>query len=595
MLRRLLRLDEDRILREQLRLLLGTVGISVVPAIFLSAVLVWALHRGDNLPGLVLWALGVSGSKLLNAYHARRILNNGMPLQGSVSLVCTLMLLNAVDGVLWGALTWVTLRQESVVGTVLVLTVMAGVTSNAMSVLAPVLPVFLAFCLSAVALVSSKLMLTNDPEYHTLAYVTILYVATHVAQGRIAANAARAAINLRFENLDLIERLRGQTERAQVAHQRAEDANLAKSKFLAAASHDLRQPIHAVGLFLEVIGRGELNALQREMLENARGTSLASADMLNTLLDFSRIEAGVIQPILQPVSLQRVLSKVESEMAPQATGKGLFYRTRETNLSATADPMLLELILRNLVSNAVRYTSSGGLLVGCRRRGAAVWLEVWDTGMGLAADQYGEIFREFHQLGNPERDRKKGLGLGLAIVDRLVRQMGLQLALKSTLGRGSVFRIELPWCDSAAVAAEPELHYPASTPLKLSVLVIEDDDAVRLGMAQLLRHWGCDCVAVATIEAAQEAAGSKRPDLVISDYRLKEQRTGAQAIAALRAQVGSELPALIITGDTAPERLRDAKATGIPLLHKPVSPSILYQRLQEIELSLQPLPAKNWP
>jgi CheY-like chemotaxis protein len=273
-------------------------------------------------------------------------------------------------------------------------------------------------------------------------------------------------------------------------------------------------------------------------------------------------------------------------MAPQANGKGLFYRSRETRCSVTADPVLLEQILRNLVSNAIRYTDRGGVLVGFRRRGDALILEVWDTGIGIAADQQEEIFREFHQLGNSERDRNKGLGLGLAIVDRLVNQLGWKLSLKSVPGRGSVFRLELPVCASPAVAVDPQRAYRVSRPLTLRVLVIEDDEAIRLGMAQLLRDWGCDCAVAESIEEALTVADLKRPDLVISDYRLREQRTGAQAIEALRHRLGRELPALIITGDTAAERLREARSTGVPLLHKPVSPSLLYQSLYDIEENL---------
>jgi signal transduction histidine kinase/CheY-like chemotaxis protein len=589
MQRRLLRLDEDRVLLEQLKLLLGNVGMSVIPTVLLSAMLFWTLRTDSNAVGLAVWVVAVNSSKLINAYHARQTLKRGLRPQESRALVWTLMALNAVDGVAWGVLPWVTLNDASVVGTVLVIAVMAGVTSNAMSVLAPVLPVFLAFCVCALVAISVKLALMADPQYHTLALVTVLYVVTHIAQGRVAASAARAAISLRFENLDLIERLRGETDKAQAAYKAAEEANLAKSKFLAAASHDLRQPIHALGLFLEVIGRGELSAIQREMLENARGTSLASADMLNTLLDFSRIEAGVIQPQVQPVAIQTLLTKIESEMAPQAMVKGLFYRSRERHCMVDSDPGLLDLVLRNLVSNAIRYTRQGGVLVACRKRGDSLVLEVWDTGIGIEANQQQEIFREFHQLGNPERDRNKGLGLGLAIVDRLVRTLGLELTLRSEPGRGSVFKLKLPLSRSpidVAGLTKDEAYQPQRR-LSLAVLVIEDDEAIRLGMAQLLQDWGCACAAVESIDLALEAAGERRPDVVISDYRLRDQRTGAQAIQALRAKYGADLPALLITGDTAPERLREAQATGVPLLHKPVLPALLYQSLYQIEVKLQ--------
>ena len=577
--RHLLQLDEGRVLVEQLRLLLGNVGMSVVPTFFLTILLLLTLARDDNAPGLVSWVLAVIASKLFNAWHARRTLSAPISQERAPRLAYTLMLLNALDGVAWGGLPWVTLDSASVTGTVLVIAVMAGVTSNAMSVLAPVLPVFLAFCVCAVAAIALKLSLMADPAYQALALISLVFVFTQVAQGRVAAMAARAAINLRFENVELIGLLREETGKARAARQEAEQANLAKSKFLAAASHDLRQPVHALGLFLEVIGRGELSPMQREMLGNARASSLASSEMLNTLLDFSRIEAGVIEPQVRPFHLQPLLGKIETELAPQAVAKGLVFRSRETHVTILSDPVLVELIVRNLVSNAIRYTGHGGVLLACRARGDQVLLEVWDTGVGIEQSQQQAIFCEFHQLGNPERDRNKGLGLGLAIVDGLVRTLGLQLTLCSRPGRGSLFRLTLPRSLVQVSIEEPAVNFSPVRALAMRVLVIDDDEAVRIGMLQLLRDWGCACEAVESIEAALEAARRHRPDIVISDYRLREQRTGAQAIAALRAELGADLPALLITGDTAPDRLREAQASGVPLLHKPVSPSLLYRRL----------------
>jgi two-component system, sensor histidine kinase len=582
MLRKLLLLEEGRVLVEQLRLVLGNVGMSVIPTIVLSSVMVWALHDDGSTTAVVIWALAVNASKFLNAYHARRILAAGVHAKDANTLVWTLMLLNAADGLAWGGLPWVTLDHASVAGTVLVVAVMAGVTSNAMSVLAPVLPVFLAFCITAVTAMAVKLTLMPDPEYQILAYITMLYIATHVAQGRVVAHSARAAISLRFENVDLIERLRTETDKARAAHKQAEQANLAKSKFLAAASHDLRQPMHAQGLFLEVIGRGELTNTQREMLNNALATSRASTEMLNTLLDFSRIEAGVVEPQLQAFELQLVLNKIDAELAPLAVAKGLVFRSRETRAVVYSDPMLVELILRNLVTNAIRYTQSGGVLVACRMRGGAVSLEVWDTGIGVEASQKQEIFREFHQLGNPERDRNKGLGLGLAIVDGLVRVLGHHLTLASKPGCGSVFKLLLPLSEAPVSEKFHAVETVSLDRLALKVLVIDDDAAVRTGMAQLLREWGCFCQAAESVDEALEIARMDCPDIVISDYRLREHLNGADAISMLRAELGSEIPALLVTGDTAPERLREAQASGIPLLHKPVTAKLLFNKLIEL-------------
>jgi signal transduction histidine kinase/CheY-like chemotaxis protein len=584
---RWLQLDEDRVLLAQLRLLLNHVGTSVGSTIFLSTLLVWTLGTPDNLWGLGLWAVTVIASKLLNFYHARRTLQAGLTAAQAPQLVGTLMALNAADGVAWGLLPWMALDSASVAGAVLVIAVMAGVKSYAMSVLSAVFPVFVAFCVFDAAAIALKLWHMNDPAYHTLAVVALLYVGTLIAQSHASAKVTRSSIALVFENTDLMARLRQETNKAHAAHQEAVKANLAKSKFLAAASHDLRQPIHAQGLFLEVIGRGELSPLQREMLNNARATADASTELLNTLLDFSRIEAGVIGAQEHAFCMQPLLNKIETELAPQATAKGLVFRSRETHAGVQSDPALVALILRNLVSNAIRYTDTGGVLMGCRTYPQRVVFEIWDTGIGIDPSQHEAIFREFHQLGNPERDRNKGLGLGLAIVEGLVRLLGLQLSLASVPGRGSVFKLTLPRSHAAlsthelvhALTHEGALADVPPPPLKKWVLLIDDDAAIRTGMVKLLTDWGCWCLEAESTDEALRLARTQRPDLVISDYRLREQRTGAQAIAALRAACGPELPALVITGDTSPERLRETQASGLPILHKPVSPSLLHRTL----------------
>jgi signal transduction histidine kinase/CheY-like chemotaxis protein len=379
------------------------------------------------------------------------------------------------------------------------------------------------------------------------------------------------------------QNLHEQMRKVQAAQREALLANTAKSKFLAAASHDLRQPIHAQGLFLDVLSRTTLDVQQHEMLAKARVASDASCEMLDTLLDFSRIEAGVVKPFVQPFPLQPLLNKIEREFESQADARGLAYRSRETGLVLQSDPSLVELILRNLVSNAIRYTERGGLLVACRARGDHAVIEVWDTGIGIAPSHQQEIFREFHQLGNPERDRRKGLGLGLAIVEGLANTLGHRLSVSSMLGRGSVFRLAVPVAGAAARIDQPEQVQRIAPRLNVRVLVIDDDEAVRAGMFLLLRDWNCACEVAETIEEALALARVQPPDLVISDYRLRDQRSGMEAIVALRALLGKALPALLITGDTAPTRLREAYDSEIPLLHKPVSPGELYQKLVEVQ------------
>jgi len=446
------RLPEDRMLVEQLRLQLGNIGSSLVPTLVVAAILVWLLANEQNALALGLWCVVIVSLKLYLAWDARRLLAMQILPEQAPALMRRKMLLNLIDGAAWGALAWATLGTTSVAGSVLVVAVLAGVAGSSMSSLAPILPVFVVFAVSEGLVLGAKLWTLDDPAYKTLALVIALYLATLIGQARNGTRAARRAIALRFENLELIERLRVETEHAQAAHRDAEEANLAKSKFLAAASHDLRQPIHAQGLFLEVLARTPLTVPQQSALANARATWQASAEMLDTLLDFSRLEAGVVQPQNQVFALQPLLNRIENELAPQADVKGIVYRSRETHTWVDADPALVALILRNLVSNAIRYTERGGVLVGCRIRRDKVLVEVWDTGVGIDPSAYQEIFREFHQLGNVERDRRKGLGLGLAIAQGLARALGQQVTVDSVPGRGSVFRLSLPLARVGAAA-----------------------------------------------------------------------------------------------------------------------------------------------
>lgn len=581
-----LRFAEDRILVEQLQLLLHSVISSTAPVILLSLLMAFTLSNGENAVTLLIWVGVVVVSKLASFYVARRYLASAIPFDHARRLAWSMIAFYAVNGLAWGALPWLTMDTASPAGRVIALSLMSGVIGSAMAQTSSVLAVFFAFALSTLGLVAIKLLQLDEPAYTAFAAAAVLYFVSLMSLARNNAAASMAAITLRFENSELLEQLRVETGLAEAARHEAEEANVAKSKFLAAASHDLRQPVHSQGLFLNVLSRTPLNEQQHELVENIRKASEASRDMLSTLLDFSRIEAGVIHPQSQDFRLQPLLNKLEGELAPLADAKGLVYRSRETALAVHTDPALLELILRNLISNGIRYTEKGGLLVGVRRRANQAVVEVWDTGIGIEVEQQREIFREFHQLGNPERDSRKGLGLGLAIVDGLATTLGNRLSLTSTAGRGSVFRVNVPLAKGAILTEAPDTIRQRNSSLDARVLVIDDDESVRAGMRHLLRDWGCHCQTADNIEEALEMARSWQPQLIISDYRLREQRTGAEAISALRVALGQDVPGLLITGDTAPERLREAEVSGVPLLHKPVSPSQLYSRMVDMLESL---------
>lgn len=568
---------------EQVRLVFVSMKNSLYLGIGLALVLVLALDSPENRQLLLIWLAAVALGRVMCVGYAQWALRRGVTARNTPQLIRHMCLIKIFEGGAWGALAWIVMGQASLALQLLAMASLAGVSGNAVSLLAPVFPLYLSMQLTQLAAINSKLWLIEDPSFRVLAIGCTLYVIGQIGQALAVQRTARHSIALRFENLSLVERLQQESERADQARITAEEANLAKSKFLAAASHDLRQPIHAQELFLEVLGRSELSSTQMQVLNSARLAGQASAQMLNTLLDFSRIEAGVIEPQRCAFHLQPLLNKLENELGGLADAKNIVYRSRETALAVDSDPVLLELILRNLIANAIRYTERGGLLVGCRQRGDEVIVEVIDTGIGIEAHHQSGIFREFHQLGNPERDRQKGLGLGLAIAEGLVHSLGHTLSLVSRPGRGSIFRVRLPLArsglseDVAGLLGGPPLP-PGLLP-GLRVLVIEDDVIVRQGMTQLLEDWGCECQAVESISEALEVTGHWSPQMIISDYRLRESQTGAEAIKRVRAALAANVPALIITGDTAPERLREAHESGVPLLHKPVTPSQLYRTL----------------
>jgi signal transduction histidine kinase/CheY-like chemotaxis protein len=355
-------------------------------------------------------------------------------------------------------------------------------------------------------------------------------------------------------------------------------ANLAKSRFLAAASHDLRQPLHALGLFVaQLHGRVRANE-RRRIVARIDAALSAMNELFNALLDISKLDAGVLSPSITEFPVAKLLDRVDTTFTEAAQEKGLSLRFISSSAWVRSDFILLERIVFNLVSNAVRYTSSGGVVVGCRKRGVNLRIEVWDTGPGVPQDQQQNIFGEFYRLGAPGGDGRSGLGLGLAIVDRLCRLLDHSVLLTSILGKGSCFSVALP-----RVAARPEIgETPAPAhPLKDAsdrklVVVIDDDPLVLEGMGGLFRSWGYQLVAGTDDEALAGVADRDRPpDLIVSDHHLSSGKTGIEVIEGLRRALSAEIPAFLVSGDTSPELLRQARASGYHLLHKPVDPMTL--------------------
>jgi signal transduction histidine kinase/ActR/RegA family two-component response regulator len=370
-----------------------------------------------------------------------------------------------------------------------------------------------------------------------------------------------------------------------------EAANQAKSRFIAAASHDLRQPLHALGLFVAQLHGRLLAAERSQIIGRIEAALSAMNELFAALLDISKLDAGATTVNITVFPVAQLLAHAETTFAGAAREKKLSFRALPSDAWVRSDFILLQQIVFNLVQNALRYTRSGGVLVGCRKRGEQLRIEVWDSGIGIPPDQHDKIFGEFYRLGEPDRDRRAGLGLGLAIVDRLCRLLAHPIEVKSTVGKGSVFAVTVPLAPANKRAIEASIVPRAQPSLandKL-VLVIDDDPLVLEGMGGIFRKWGCRVVTADSDSKALKAATVQDdvPDLIISDYHLANGRTGIETIEWLRGELSAPIPAFLISGDTDPATLHEAKVKGFHLLHKPVDPMALRAMFNQ---AVKPMP-----
>jgi CheY-like chemotaxis protein len=393
------------------------------------------------------------------------------------------------------------------------------------------------------------------------------------------------ALRLNFENAELCSDLIKREQALETARKEAEQANAAKTRFLAAASHDLRQPIHALGLFFAELSERVYSPETALVIAQIDDSIDVINSMLNALLDVSKLDAGVVKPAIQPYRLTELFVRLNAEFQPIALENQNELRILPTLSTVNTDPAMLERMLRNLIGNALRYTENGRILVAARPRGQNLEIQVLDNGLGIPQDQLEEIFIEFHQLQNPARDRRQGLGLGLAIVKRLAKLLHHKIKVTSHLGRGSCFSITLPLAqitNSEFRQQDERIYLPNYALTGRQVLVLDDDIAVLEAMQGLLSRWGCQVItANSPAEAVEKIDATVQPlELLIIDYRLPENVSGIEVARNLQNRLDYSVAVLIITGDTEPERLREADASGYPLLHKPVQPAKLRSTLQ---------------
>lgn len=470
-----------------------------------------------------------------------------------------------VSGILWGFLAPLSINTEAIrffaVNGILVVMV-----SIALAPGSSYRPSYLVFAVPVMISVSLATLYRGDQYNYLLGMIGLVSLGVIIFVSRNIEQALIDSIKIRFEKQSLLNEL-------QIQKQEADRANLAKSKFLAAASHDLRQPLHALGLYLDTMNTQLNTERQRELAEKMSLAVNALNDLFQRLLDISKLDAGIVEPNIGDFSIGELFNRLEVRFLPLAKAKELdivFHRNEEILLS---DPLLLEIVLDNLISNAIRYTDTGVVSVSSAVGEEGVVIDVSDTGCGIPKEEQKNIFAEFYQLHNPERDRTKGLGLGLSIVNRLCQLLGHRLHLDSEVKRGTTFRLLVPAGNAENIRTQAVVTPHSGWDLTgARVLVIDDEAEVREAMGQLLANWGCRSTCVDSIEEAKAALrNGVVPDLIIADYRLRDSQTGVDAIRTLLGMLRKPVPGILITGDTAPERLQEAARSGFKLLHKPVN------------------------
>lgn len=491
-----------------------------------------------------------------------------------------------LSGMWWGLASVLMLPDDQPLALACFVAVVAASVAGGISSQSFHLPAVIGYTSLALLPLAFRLLLWREPSYVPVAATLLLFYLFLIWNARLQYRRLGEIIRLEQRNLALIDNLKSQKAQAEATRVQAEQASLAKSQFLAAASHDLRQPMHALGLFSASLQEMTKEPDKRAVVENIFASIDALESLFTELLDLSRLDAGYVQVRPTHVPLELVFDRLRGRYAPLAESKHIALTLDASAAVVYTDPVLLERLLGNLVANAIQYTEAGEVRVCAAAHELEVSIEVRDTGIGIPQQFQERVFDEFFQIGNPERDRRKGLGLGLAIVRRISQILGHPVRLESESGAGSCFRLNLPPGDPAAIAVDADVAPSFGNVLRgKTVLVIDDEVSVLDGMQELLRRWGCEVLRSRDAAEATSAAKERTPDVIVADVRLQRGASGMDAIDCVQQALDRRIPAVVITGDTAVEVMKEAGARGLPLLHKPVRPVKLRSALTQLLIS----------
>jgi two-component system, sensor histidine kinase len=491
------------------------------------------------------------------------------------------------EGIAWGWAPIQLATGDRFEVQLLVVVVTAAVAEGAIVAFGTYLPAFYAIFFPATVPYALVSAISSNPVERLTSLLMLIFIGAFGALGYTTNRSFKQIVGLRIRTQAMAVDLQQQKDIAERERKIAEEANRAKSSFLAAASHDLRQPVHALTMFVGALRGIPMAPEGRRIIQQIEASTTAMDGLFSALLDISKLDAGIVVVERRTFPIGPVLERLCEDHREEAKAKGVSLVWMQCSAIVWTDPLLIERVLRNLVSNAVRYTDHGRIVVGVRRRGGSVTVQVIDTGRGIPLDEQKRVFQEYYQLGNPHRDSTKGLGLGLAIVRRLTSLLDCGLTLRSEPGRGSRFEVTIPLAESQSPVAETALTIASAAVGKGLVVVIDDEPAILDATLSLLAGWGYDVVACSSGDEAisRLSASPARPALILCDYRLREGESGLVVIERIRAEYNEAIPAILITGDTAPDRLAEAKASGLLLMHKPISNGKLRAAIGNLILS----------
>jgi signal transduction histidine kinase len=536
---------------------------SVLGSIFGGMALVAAFWHTHDQNQLMIWFIGMLLESLLRLRAARAFRLDPDPAKRAELWAVRWVRIAVAAGLLWGAAGSIFFAPNSPLLQLVLLAVILGVTFGSLTLYAGYRRALFFFLPLAVLPLIVRMVAQHDAAYYSAAIVLFAVFSFTLFFGRNFGETMSEAVKKNYENEVLVEQLLTEKRLAEEARRAAENAIRSKTQFFAAASHDLRQPLQAIGIYCSLLRKRAQGPL--EPLTKNLSTAVESlSKLVEELLEISRLDSGAVQATRQIIDLDEVFSTLRKEFVPIAAAKGLRFREHRAGVFVETDPMLMQRVLRNLLSNAVRYTTEGGVLLAARRRSGRVSIEVWDTGPGIRREEFDRIFEEFYRGESSKTESTGGYGLGLSIVRRICSVLGHSLFVTSRPGSGTVFRVEIPLAARPARTRAKPATTDTSTLSSLtdcSIVVLEDNAEILTSLTRLLSSWGARVLPAPRFDSVllQRLASESKVDLIVADHNLGGPINGAEAVFRIREVVGSPVPVIMLTAVQAPEVVGEFK------------------------------------